>query len=275
MEKKKIIEVKDLCLRIGNRNLINNINWSVGEGENWLIFGMNGSGKTTLLSVLAGFQSYTYGMLKVLGVEYTSRNLFSLRKRIGFVSNSFFGRIYKNETVLEIVLSGLFGHFGLEYSLNNEEIRRAKHLLAELNVLDKIDQSFVSLSKGEQQCVLIARALISRPQILLLDEPCTGLDVYAREKMMNIVQELATSRHVSIVYVTHYLEEVKPYLNRTALLKHGRFIRQGLTEDVLTDTNLSLLMTHEVVLKQCYEGPKYAKISTSSNLANICYGGEA
>ena len=131
------------------------------------------------------------------------------------------------------------------------------------------------MSKGEQQSVLIARAFICKPEILLLDEPCTGLDIYARERMIHVFEDLAKVKGITIIYVTHYLEEIKPYLTKAALLKYGKFANIGDTGDILTDKNLSKLISHELELLRCEGGPLYTRIETSSNLISLCYGGEA
>lgn len=274
MANPNVIEIRDLCYRVGNRYLINHVNFEVKKGDRWLIFGLNGSGKTTLLSIIAGFQSYTSGTVQVLDHCFTEKNLFELRKKIGFVSHSFFSKYYKNETAMEVVLAGLFGHFGLESDIRSKDIAEARAILKELDILEKKDQPFCSLSKGEQQDILIARAFICKPKILLLDEPCTGLDIYARERMMHVFEDLSRSDDVTIIYVTHYLEEIKPYLDKAALLKYGRFVTFGNAEKVLNDVNLSKLISHDVKLHQCTGGPLYTKITTASNLVSLCYGGE-
>ncbi|MBP3625562.1 MAG: ATP-binding cassette domain-containing protein, partial [Peptococcaceae bacterium] len=229
-----IIKTNELCYKSGRRFLINHINWEVKEGEHWLVFGMNGSGKTTLLSMIAGYKSPTSGTLEVLGKQYDKEHIFALRKEIGWVSSSFFDKYYANETALRIVLSGLFGTFNIDYDVTDADVRRAKALLRELRMEGKMNRPFNSLSKGERQNVLIARALITQPKVLVLDEPGTGLDIRAREHMMNTVRALAESKKVTIIYVTHYPEEVQPFMNKTMLLKNGRAFAKGDTESVLT-----------------------------------------
>jgi iron complex transport system ATP-binding protein len=124
-----IVEVRDLCCKLGKQYLLNHIDWNVYEGEHWAIFGTNGSGKTTLLSIIAGFKSPTCGTLSVLGQEYNEENIFELRRQVGWVSSSFFDRYFKNETVLQIVLSGLTGSFNITYEISDADVRKAKKLL--------------------------------------------------------------------------------------------------------------------------------------------------
>jgi len=136
-EKEVLVEVKNLYCTHGNRYTLTNINWTVNRGENWLVFGLNGSGKTTLLSIIAGFTEGSSGTVKVFGEEYTKDNTLELRKRIGWVSSSFFDRYYHNETALNIVLSGLFGTLGVSGLVNDEQMKKALALMKELHLQKK------------------------------------------------------------------------------------------------------------------------------------------
>ncbi|MEE0435658.1 MAG: ATP-binding cassette domain-containing protein, partial [Peptococcaceae bacterium] len=155
------IELKHLYCKVGSQVLLGDINWTVKVGEHWIVFGMNGSGKTTLLSIISGFNNYSKGLLRVFGEEFTAENILSLRKRIGWVSSSFFDKCYRNETVLDIVLSGLTGTLGVAGMTSDYDVHKALQLLSELNVGDKAGVAFSALSKGERQNVLIARAMIA------------------------------------------------------------------------------------------------------------------
>ena len=267
-----IIKTNELCYKSGRRFLINHINWEVKEGEHWLVFGMNGSGKTTLLSMIAGYKSPTSGTLEVLGKQYDKEHIFALRKEIGWVSSSFFDKYYANETALRIVLSGLFGTFNIDYDVTDADVRRAKALLRELRMEGKLNRPFNSMSKGERQNVLIARALITQPKVLVLDEPGTGLDIRAREHMMNTVRALAESKKVTIIYVTHYPEEVQPFMNKTMLLKNGRAFAKGDTESVLTSENLSILLDETVHVVQNADGSVTMDVDAPSYVADKFYG---
>lgn len=269
-----IIKTTNLCCKSGKRHLLNKINWEVKKGEHWVIFGMNGSGKTTLLSVIAGFKAYTSGDLEVFGQHYNNENILQLRKKIGWVSSSFFDRYLKEESALQIVLSGLSGTLGLDYHITPADVRRAKALLRELRMDGKMDRPFDTMSKGERQNVLIARALIAKPEILVLDEPGTGLDVYAREHMLNTVRELAES-DMTILYVTHYPEEIQPLFTKTMLLRNGRVYAQGDTADILTSEILSGLMNEQVQVLRSEDGMLRMKMNAPSHIKEICFGEEA
>jgi len=265
-----IIQAKDLCYKSGKQYLLNHINWEVKAGEHWAIFGMNGSGKTTLLSMLSGFKSATSGTLYVLGQQYNKTNIYELRRKVGWVSSSFFDKYYHQEEALQIVLSGLSGTFNLNYEIQDKDVRYAKALLCELGLEDKINLPFYLMSKGERQNVLIARALLTRPEILVLDEPGTGLDVCARAHMMNTVRMLAEDGKVTVLYVTHYPEEIQPFMNKTVLLKNGRIFAQGDTAAIVTTENISML-TNESVLVQHINDTFSMTIQKSSRLYQLCY----
>ena len=241
-----VLKAEGLGLQTGRRYLLRDINWEVQQGQHWVVFGMNGSGKTTLLSIIAGFKKQTHGQLTILGQNYGPTNVLSLRRRIGWVSSSFFDNYYAKESALQIVLSGLFGTFGPGYGVTDQQILLAKNLLTCLKLADKLDQPFQLMSKGERQNVLIARALINAPEILVLDEPSTGLDVCAREVLANIVQKLSDQTKVTLIYVTHYTEEISPIFQNCLLLKHGRVYAKGPTSEMLTAHRLSAFLDYPV-----------------------------
>lgn len=269
-----LIQASELCCRSGKKFLLNHINWKVEQGEHWLIFGLNGSGKTTLLSTIAGFKPLTSGTLYILGQEYKKENIFDLRKRVGMVSNSLFDRIYFNESALQIVLSGLFGAFNIEFGIRDENIRFAKKLLQELRMGEKMYQPFGTMSKGERQNVLIARALITKPEILLLDEPTSGLDIYARDHLYQTISALANSGKVTILYVTHYSEEVPAFINKTLLLRNGYVFSQGSVEEMLTSSKVSSLLNEKVCISRDEQGFWHMKVDAPSKIYDLCYKGE-
>ena len=228
-------------------------NWQVKKGDHWVVFGMNGCGKTTLLSIIAGFRAHTHGDLQVFGEPYTKENILEFRKKIGFISSSFFDKALSCEAALDIVLSGKFGTLGVGYEISNQDVIYAKALLKELRLGDKINRPFDLMSKGERQNVLIARALMGKPEILVLDEPGTGLDVFAREYMLSTVQDLAENTSMTIIYVTHYTEEILPCFENCMLMRAGRIYAQGKTEDLFTDQKISALLEYPVHVAQLGE----------------------
>ena len=235
-----VIHIENLNFMAGNRYLLKKIDWDIKQHENWLLFGLNGCGKTTLLSVIAGYGNYTSGTVEVLDMAYSEDTTQQIRSKIGFVSSSFFTKYFKYETVLHVVLSGLTGTLGVNFKISNQDVIRVKKLLIELEVEDKANQPFQELSKGEQQKVLIARALVANPEILILDEPSTGLDLYARDKMLRFIKKIA-NEDIAIIYVTHYLEEVVADFDQCLVLKEGEIYAKGKTEEILKDGLLQQL----------------------------------
>lgn len=236
---KTVIQTKQLCCQAGNRFLLKDINWEVQEGEKWIVFGLNGSGKTTLLSIVSGYKMPTAGELKVFGVAYDDENILSIRKRMGWISSSYFDKYYTHESILTIVLSGLTGGFGIDGSVTAEDVIHAKALLKEWHLERKHDFPFSMLSKGERQNVLIARALMTDPDILVLDEPGTGLDVVAREMLLRKISELAEGSRKTIIYVTHYPEEILPVFDQGLILSQGKIVDRGKVEEIMSTERLS------------------------------------
>lgn len=249
-KKETVIETVGLSCKAGNRYLLKDINWQVEKGQHWLIYGMNGCGKTTLLSIIAGMKKHTHGFLQVFGEAYSAENILRTRRRIGFVSSSFFERFYKKEDPLHIVLSGKSGSFGMADSIDARDVRRAKALLREFHLADKIYRPFDMMSKGERQNVLLARALFSNPEILLLDEPTGGLDIYNRAHLYQVVKEMVQYTDITVLYVTHYLEEFPPVFAQCMLLKHGSVYAKGPTKDLITSECLSKFVQYPVSVRE-------------------------
>ena len=245
-ERSTVIQVENLCCKSGNRYLIHNINWEVKKGDHWVLFGMNGSGKTTLLSIIAGFHAKTSGKVEVFGETYTDENILKHRSKIGWVSSSFFDKYLSWESALNIVLSGKFGTLSVDFDVTDEDVKLAKKILTELRLGEKMNQPFCLMSKGERQCVLIARALIAKPEILILDEPGTGLDVFAREYVMRTIDDLARNTDLTIIYVTHYPEEMLASFDQSMLLRDGKIFAKGNTEDVFTTEIISDFMRYPI-----------------------------
>lgn len=236
---KTVIRTEKLCCQAGNRFLLKDVDWEVQEGEKWIVFGLNGSGKTTLLSIVSGFKMPTSGKLEVFGESYNEENILSIRKRMGWISSSYFDKYYTSESILTIVLSGLTGGFGINASVGAEDVIHAKALLKEWHLERKHDFPFSMLSKGERQNVLIARAMMTDPDILVLDEPGTGLDVVAREMLLRKISELAEGSNKTIIYVTHYPEEILPVFDKGIILSHGKIVDQGAVTEIMSTERLS------------------------------------
>ena len=264
-----IVKAEHLSCQSGRRYLIHDINWEIEKGDHWIVFGMNGCGKTTLLSIIAGFKGETSGKLEVFGEEYNEENIFSHRKRIGWVSSSFFDKYLSWESAMDIVLSGVSGTLSLSKDITDDDVKRAKLLLKKLRLGNKMAQPFALMSKGERQCVLIARALISNPEILILDEPGTGLDIYAREYVLQAIADLAETTDMTIIYVTHYVEEILPMFDKTILMKDGYIVEQGKTSEMFDNESISRLLGYPVVATQDALGNVRVKLEVESTFRDL------
>ncbi|MED9779925.1 MAG: ATP-binding cassette domain-containing protein [Peptococcaceae bacterium] len=233
------IEITNLSLKIGKKSLLENINWTVRPGEKWLVYGMNGCGKTTLLSCIAGVQRFDTGILKVFDETYSNINYPILKSKIGFISSSFFDKFYSKETVLDIVLSGKYGYLGLSELLTLEDIHLAKEYLKILDLQDKLYFNFSSLSKGERQNVIIARALMSSCELLLLDEPFNGLDIYHQVFVSKIIDYFSRFSDKTLIYVTHQLRNLPSFFNLCLLMKNGSILQEGPLKTTFSSKNLS------------------------------------
>lgn len=202
--------------------ILNGVNWQVENGEHWIILGLNGSGKTTLLNLINGYIFPVYGgSANVLGYQFGNCPIADLRKHIGWISNSLAQNIPVNDTPLEIILSGKFASIGLWDKVSDEDVRKAEGIMEKLGIMKLRDRTYGSLSQGEKQKVIIGRALISDPDIIIFDEACNGLDIFAKKDLYNLIEKLAQDKK-SIFFVTHNTDEILPIFNKALLLKNGQ-----------------------------------------------------
>ena len=245
-ETTSVIKAENLTFQVGKQKLLSGINLDIKQGEHWLLYGMNGCGKTTLLSILAGFRQQTEGTLSVLGEPFTTDNILIQRKRIGWISSSFFDTRYRHERVKDIVLSGKYGTYGIDYDLTSVDHNRAADLLTALGLEDKQHLSYDRLSKGQRQNVLIARAFMGKPELLLLDEPCSGLDVLAKARFMELLESLMQQEALTVLFVTHDINDVRGMFPNTIMLRNGRLFAQGKTEELFQQEHLSKIFQQSV-----------------------------
>lgn len=270
MENTPIIDVHGLSCKSGNNYLLHDVNWKVYPGEHWVVFGLNGSGKTTLLGRRTpGSSHIPMEPCAYSAEEYSDENISSLRRRIGFVSSSVFDKVVAEEAVINIVLSGLFGSLGVRGKVSDRARVEAEMLLATFGLEEKIDYPFKMLSKGERQNVLIARALLVRPEILILDEPGTGLDVLAREKTLYMVQQLARETGTAIIYVTHYPEELRPEFDHCLMLRRGRVFKKGATQELFSEEVLNTFFEEDVKLHYDTDGNYVLRAEKPSALYDL------
>jgi iron complex transport system ATP-binding protein len=245
-----VIEVSGLHIE-REATIIERVDWHVERGENWAILGANGSGKTSLLRALTGYLPPTEGRIRVLGETYGRSDWRALRTRIGLVSSSVHQMMDDGETALKAVVSGRYAQIGYWGEMNPRERRAAVAILARVEARSLSDRRWAFLSQGERQRVLIGRALMCAPRLLILDEPCAGLDPVAREHFLQFLGRLARTRRApAMVLVTHHVEEVVPIFSHVLILKSGRVLASGPRAQVLTSRILSEAFDAPVRLAQ-------------------------
>lgn len=235
-----ILSVESLCIERGDTVLLRDIGWRVERGEHWVILGANGSGKTSLLSALTGYLMPTSGAISVLGETYGESDWRELRKKIGLVSSSIRQMMADDEPALQTVASGKYAMIDFWGRLKRADTIEATRLLRQVECEYLAGRPWRVLSQGERQRVLIGRALMAKPRILILDEPCAGLDPAAREHFLQFLQRLGRNKKSpTLVLVTHHVEEIMPVFTRLLLLKNGRVLASGKTAATLNSANLS------------------------------------
>lgn len=224
----KWISFEDVSLYRNQRKILSDINWSVTSGTHWVVLGANGSGKTTLLRLLAGYLWPSTGKVTVLGKQFGTVDLRELRKQIGWVGSFLEAQIPPAMRPLDLIVSGKFASIGIFEQPQETDYRHARALAEELGCSEILDVPYGVLSQGEKQRLLIARALIHRPKLLILDEPCAGLDLVAREQLLALVDELGEAGNgITMILVTHHLQEIMPTFTHALLLKAGSCIAHG------------------------------------------------
>lgn len=235
-----IISLKNVSWQRDTTKILSNMNWEVDKGQHWCIVGLNGSGKTTMLNVVNGYIWPTKGEVEVLDYRFGDVDLRELRKRIGWVSTSLQQKLYGHQTALNIVLSGKFATIGLYDKTNDEDQKQAQDLMDFLDCTALAARTYDTLSQGQRQKVLIARALMANPELLILDEPCTGLDIFAREQLLQMIEKITKQPGgPTLLYVTHHIEEITPCFTHTLLVKNGEIYKADETENCLQSNVLS------------------------------------
>lgn len=236
----ELLRIEGLSVRRGDAVLLQDIHWTLRRGEHWVILGPNGCGKTTLLKTLVGYMSASGGTLELLGHRYGETDWRDLRFRIGLVSSALQASIPPAETGQETVISGRYAQLDLWKEPTQRDRREAQRLLRSLQAGDLTERPWLYLSQGERQRVLIARALMARPALLILDEPCAGLDPVARADFLDTIDHLARRRSgPGIILVTHHVEEITSAFTHALALRRGQIEAAGFVRQVVTSTTLS------------------------------------
>jgi iron complex transport system ATP-binding protein len=236
-----VVELAGVSIVRNGSTLINNISWEIDESDRWVVIGPNGAGKTTLLQVISAQIHPSSGVAGLLGEVLGTVDVFELRPRIGLTSAALAERIPRGERVHDVVVSASYavvGRWREQYDELDHE--RASELLAQLGIDRLANRTFGTLSEGERKRVQIARALMTDPELLLLDEPAAGLDLAGRESLVTTLGELAQDQYApATVLVTHHVEEIPNGITHAMLLKAGEIMAAGPLRDTLTADNLT------------------------------------
>ncbi len=241
----ELLALRGVLVVSGNRPLLRGVDWSVRAGERWVVLGPNGAGKTTLLQVAAALLTPAAGVVRLLGEPVGRTDVAELRSRIGLCSDAVARRLPAGETVLEVVASAAYGTFGATGSLAGDGFdevdgERARRLLGQLGCRLLAQRPFGHLSEGERKRVTLARALMTDPEVLLLDEPAAGLDLGAREALLRFLRRLSRQPSApALVVVTHRVEEIPAGFTHALLLRGGAVIASGALDVALTPVTLS------------------------------------
>ncbi|WP_245856853.1 ABC transporter ATP-binding protein [Actinoalloteichus hoggarensis] len=242
----------DVGVRRGPTNLVRGVDWRVEVDERWVILGPNGAGKTTMLRLAGAELHPSDGTVHLLGERLGGVDVFELRPRIGLCSAAQAARIPPDEVVRDVVVSAgyaVMGRWREDY--DSLDLDRATELLDSLGMGALADRRFGTLSEGERKRTLIARALMTDPELLLLDEPAAGLDLGGREDLVARLAALASDPDApALVLVTHHVEEIPPGFTHALLLREGGIVAQGLLSDVITEENLSATFGQDLVLQR-------------------------
>lgn len=237
----QVLEFSDVVVRRNARNIVDRVDWSVTDDQRWVVLGPNGAGKTTVLQLAASLLHPTSGTVEILEERLGRTDVFELRPRIGFASSAMARRIPAEETVLDVVLTAAYAVTG-RWREDYEDIdeRRAMRVLAEWKLDGLADRTFGTLSDGEQKRVQIARAVMTDPELLLLDEPTASLDLGAREELLALLGGYAQAPTTpAMIMVTHHVEEIPVGFTHVLLLREGRLIAAGPLADALTAESLT------------------------------------
>jgi iron complex transport system ATP-binding protein len=249
--KAPVLTVDHLRIERGGTVILDDISWAVNPGEHWVILGANGSGKTSLLSALTGYFMPTDGEISVLGETYGSSDWRELRKKIGMVSSSVRQMMADEEPAVETVVSGKYAMIDYWGKLTKADLAAARRLLRQVEALYLANRAWGVLSQGERQRILIGRALMAKPRVLILDEPCAGLDPAARESFLRFIQRLSQKRNApTLILVTHHVEEIMPGFSHVLVLREGKVLAADAKPAIMKTGVLSKAFDAKVRLKR-------------------------
>jgi len=254
------INIENATVTLDEKVVLDNISLKVKKGEKCFILGANGAGKTTLVRTMLGYIWPLFGAkVEVLGNLYGSVNLNQLRKKIAWVSPFIQQHLDKSLTGLDTVLSGPDGYLGFYRKASEEELTKAKNLLENLNAIHLANKSILGMSSGQQMKILIARALLTQPELMIFDEPNVYLDIAEREFVLKIIKQIANENpNLTIIFISQRIEDILPEFSTGIILSDGRISAHGSRAEILTENNLSKAFNVDVKLIQTKSGRFWA-----------------
>ena len=253
-----IISLENVSLSRKGKNLLKDLNWQVEPGQTWAILGLNGAGKSTLLRLLMAEIWPSKGQVQVLGKTFGQDDIPQLRQQIGVVSSFMAERFPSSLLAEELVLTGRYKSSILYTSYQEKELEEARHLLKQQGADRLIGRNYSSLSQGEGQTLLIARSLMDQPDLLILDEATSGLDLFAREALLSLLEQIkGLPQAPTILYVTHHVEEITSTISHLLLLKEGTIAAQGSKEQLLAAPVLTDFYGQAIQLMEVGQGRYY------------------
>ncbi|MDO5025817.1 MAG: ABC transporter ATP-binding protein [Trueperella sp.] len=237
----QVLQIADVTVRRSENIILDSVSWSVAAGQHWVILGPNGAGKTTLVQLIAGRMHPTTGTVRIIGEQLGRVNLADIWPLVGVASSAMDARIPGDQRVIDVVRTAAYGMTASWREVYEDiDQQRAESLLQQLGVGKLAQRRFNTISSGERKRVGIARALMPDPEVLILDEPASGLDLGGREQLLNSLTQLAASPYSpAMVLVTHHVEEIPPGITHALLLAEGRVHAAGPVDEVITGEKLS------------------------------------
>lgn len=250
-ESESCLRIEGLRIERDQQCILRDVNWEIHRGEHWCILGSNGSGKTSLLRALTGYFMPTAGDIYLLGQQYGEADWREVRLSLGIVSSAVRQMMADTEPAIVSVVSGKYAMIDYWGAPRVEDLVEARKILKQIECEHLAERPWAYLSQGERQRILIGRALMARPSLLILDEPCAGLDPGAREKFLQFVQNLGAKKSApTMVFVTHHVEEIMPVFSHVLMLRAGSVLCSGRKASVMNSKNLSALFSAESRLRR-------------------------
>ncbi len=253
--KKRVISFEDIHFVRDRREILKGISWDILEGEKWALIGLNGSGKSTLLGMIPAYTYPSSGRVEVFGYVFGMTHWSRIRSRLGYVSTTMKDLLpaMHSKTPRTIIRSGAENTIGFYNELTLEQKDRAEMLINNFSLEHVSEKTYFSLSEGEQRRTLLARAFMNQPDLMVLDEPCAGLDLRGREELLSNLNDYCMRDDKPLIYVTHNLEEIIPGITHVAIMEDGMITAQGFKKEVLTEENLKRIYSMDIELEWKYD----------------------